>query len=158
MGNALKLWVLWCLLAEWSRWGNTIDVQCIARVFGVGNGVCDKSLLVCNTWRLGKVDHCIGINLLSARVGIGKKSVDTVHASERHARLVGGNVSATLETKVLPALSDRRQITLRNALGNRAVRLALANISSLRLRCASWRCGRRRLAAESGKTLAFKCS
>lgn len=137
--DALELGILRCLLAEGSRGSNTVDVQCVAGMLSIGNRVVDQSLLVRNALGLSKVDHGIGVGLLSARIRVGEESIDTVFTGELDAGLVGGDVSTTHEAKVLPALSNSWEITLCNTLGNRAVSGTLADVRTFRLLCLAGR-------------------
>lgn len=101
----------------------------------IGDRVCDESVRIVNSGRIGKINHSVRIVLLCARVRIREERIDAVHPSKLDARFVGEDVSVAdqLEsqtsmsgneevsretyTKVLPALCNIRQVGLGNTLG-----------------------------------------
>lgn len=129
--ETLQLRIPWGILAKRCGGHDTIDIQCVSGMLAIGNRISYESGLVRDTGRFCKVDHSVGVVLLSARVGVGQKCIDTIYARKSDARLVRGNVTAANKAQILPALSNVREISLSNSPSESNVRRPLSK------RCAS---------------------
>lgn len=139
MEHAVQLRVLRRVLAERCGGRDTVDVEGVARVLGVRNGVRNERLLVHDARGLREVDHRVRVHLLRARVRVREESVDAVDARERDARAVGHDVAAADEAEILPALRDGRQVSLRDALGDGGLRETPAGLRALARFCSARR-------------------
>jgi hypothetical protein len=105
--DSLKLRVARSRFAEERGGDDAVDVEGVARVLAVRDGVGDQRLLVVDPWLLGKVDHRVRVVLLRAGVRVRQQRVDPVDAREDDAGVVVRvPLSAALLAEGLPALGD----------------------------------------------------
>ena len=64
--DTVQLGVAWGPLTEGRGGSDTIDIERVARVLAVRDRIGDESLLILDTWLLGKIDHRIRVVLLRA--------------------------------------------------------------------------------------------
>ena len=67
----------------------------------------DERVPVCDTYRLGEVDHLVGDVLLVADTARGQKRVEASQARELHARLVREYIAAADELFIIPLILVR---------------------------------------------------
>lgn len=80
-------------MTVWSRRDDAVDVQGIASVLTVRDGVRNQSVSVVDPSGLGEVNHRVGIVLLVARVCTCKKGIDTVDARKVDAWFICEDIS-----------------------------------------------------------------
>ena len=121
MSNTFELGILRRSLAERCTRRDAIDIEGVAGMLRVRDGIVDQCLFVLHALGLSEPDHSVGIVLLRAWIRICKECVDAIDACELHAGIARFGVAAAGETEFLPALCYCGKIGLRNALGDRSL-------------------------------------
>ena len=131
VGDAPELSVLGSLLTERSAGDDAVDVEGVAWMLRVCNGVLDQRVLVLDALGFGKVNHLVGDVLLRARVGVGEEGVDATNGTELVTRVTRGGITTARTAEVCPARSHCGEICLRDPADQRGVRRPFGYIIAL---------------------------